>query len=142
MKQLASCDGIMGLNACIYIVGCSSASKTDVEADAADTKHVLDAMCEHIEYVVQTIGASHIGFGFDLCDSYTAGKLGYMDVTSALQAASMGKTTFLREDCLQNHEEALLLTARLLERGMDEKSVLLIISQNWWNYFHSHLPKI
>lgn len=146
MELLANRDGIMGLNACKYIVTgskttskLSGASKNEINMQK---EHYLDSMCEHVEYIVKTIGASHIGFGFDLCDSYTAGKLGYADVSSAIQAALTHNTSFEPEDCLENHEEALLLTARLLERGMDEKSVLLIIGQNWWNFFHTHLPNV
>lgn len=154
MKLLAEKDGIMGLNACKYIVGCTETSnrkndscekrnsKIHTNELSYQKEHYLDAMCEHIEYIVKTIGASHVGFGFDLCDSYTAGKLGYADVPSAIQAAVTGETSFEPEDCLKNHEEALLLTARLLKRGTNEKSVLLIIGQNWWNFFHTHLPKV
>lgn len=146
MERLAEANGIMGLNACKYIVGGRGSSPEAANTikikdnESARTEQYLDAMCEHIEHVVKTIGPSHIGFGFDLCDSYSAGKSGYPDVASAIHAAAANETAFEPEDCLRNHEEALLLTARLLERGMDEKSVLLIIGQNWWNYFRTHLP--
>lgn len=109
MTALACQEGIMGLNACKYIVGCQNPAK------------YLDAMCNHIEYIVTMIGAEHLGFGFDLCDSYTRGKY----QTGTIEP----------EDCLQNHKEALLLTARLLERGMSGQKVLRIIGLNWLEYF-------
>ncbi|MDE7365942.1 MAG: dipeptidase [Lachnospiraceae bacterium] len=109
MTALANQGGIMGLNACKYIVG---------SQNPAD---YLDSMCNHIEYMVTLVGAEHVGFGFDLCDSYSKGKY--------------QTETIDREDCLQNHKEALLLTARLLERGMSEQNVLRIIGLNWLEYF-------
>lgn len=109
MTALANQGGIIGLNACKYIVGCQN---------PAD---YLDSMCKNIEYMVNLVGAEHVGFGFDLCDSYSRGKY---------QTETVDK-----EDCLQNHKEALLLTARLLERGMSEQNVLRIISLNWLEYF-------
>lgn len=109
MKALAQQGGIMGFNACKYIVGCKN------------PEDYLNQMCEHIEYVVRTIGDHHVGFGFDLCDSYTSGKYQNPDIEP--------------EDCLNNYKEALLLTARLLERGMTEQTVLRIISLNWLEYF-------
>lgn len=109
MSALANQGGIMGLNACKYIIGCQNPA------------NYLDAMCRHMEYMVNHIGAEHVGFGFDLCDSYTKGKY----QTEAVE----------QEDCLQNHKEALLLTARLLERGMSEQNVLRIIGLNWLEYF-------
>lgn len=113
MYTLAQQGGIMGLNACKYIVGVEH--PTDY----------LDAMCRHVEYIIKTIGVNHLGYGFDLCDSYSKGKYQKEDIEP--------------EDCLQNHKEALLLTARLLERGMSEQNVLRVISLNWLEYFEALL---
>lgn len=124
MEALAAQGGIMGLNACKYIVGCEN---------PAD---YLDAMCHHIEYIADRIGEQHIGFGFDLCDSYTRAKHGIPVSSSEKSSATACQTADVSpEDCLQNHKEALLLTARLLERGMDEQKVLRIIGLNWLEYF-------
>ena len=98
----------MGFNACKYIVG------------GNNPKQYPDAMCEHIEHAVSIAGADHVGLGFDLCDSYTRGKY----QTYAIEP----------EDCLENHKKALLLTARLLERGMSEQTVLQILGLNWLQY--------
>ncbi|MBP3506243.1 MAG: membrane dipeptidase [Lachnospiraceae bacterium] len=115
MQALAKQGGIMGFNACKYIVGYSG---TDT---GSNSLHCLDAMCCHIEYAVELIGASHVGLGFDLCDSYTRGKYQNENIEP--------------EDCLENHKKALLLTSRLLERGMPEQTVLRIIGLNWLEYF-------
>lgn len=116
MTMLAKQGGIMGFNACKYIVG----------SDHAHSDYTQDLMCQHIEYAVRRLGANHVGFGFDLCDSYT----------NAKSAIPEGQ----EEDCLRNHEEALLLTARLLKRGMPEQTVLRIIGLNWFEYFMTLLP--
>lgn len=124
ITALASQGGIMGLNACKYIVGCE------------DPFDYVDAMCRHIEYITEMIGEQHLGFGFDLCDSYTRAKYP-IEASSSDNPSSTAEQPkgFLPEDCLQNHEEALLLTARLLERGMDEQKVLRLIGLNWLEYF-------
>lgn len=109
ITALASQGGIIGLNACKYIVGCQNPDD------------YLDTMCRHMEHIMHVAGIKHVGFGFDLCDSYTIGKY----QTESIE----------REDCLQSHKEALLLTARLLKRGMSEQNVLRIIGLNWLEYF-------
>ena len=83
-------------------------------------------MCEHILYISHFIGFSRIGFGFDLCDSYTRGR----DQTDLIE----------KEDCLENHEEALLLTARLMERGISEAELRQLLGTNWLQYFSQILP--
>lgn len=51
----------MGMNGCVYIAG------------SFEGNH-LEMLCRHIEYEVEKIGASHVGYGFDLCDSYDFAK--------------------------------------------------------------------
>lgn len=113
LKSLACQSGILGINANKYIVG-------------SDGCNPLDKMCEHILYISHFIGFSHIGFGFDLCDSYTRGR----DQTDLIE----------KEDCLENHEEALLLTARLMERGISEAELRQLLGTNWLQYFSQILP--
>ena len=115
MKSLAEQGGIMGLNACKYIIG------------SENPEEYLDRMCEHLEYALNLTGPHHLGFGFDLCDSYEQGK--------------HQRTDLPLEDCLANHKEALLLTARLLERGLSEQNALRIIGLNWMEYFENLLPE-
>lgn len=115
MKALAEQGGIMGLNACKYIVG------------SENPEEYLDRMYEHLEYALNLIGPRHLGFGFDLCDSYEQGK--------------HQRTDLPLEDCLANHKEAPLLTARLLERGLSEQNALRIIGLNWLEYFENLLSE-
>ncbi|HKM03574.1 MAG TPA: membrane dipeptidase [Lachnospiraceae bacterium] len=112
MLALQSRGGVMGLNANKYIVG----------AYKEKDENVFLKMCQHIEYAVKVMGDSHVGFGFDLCDSYMAARprLHFMEE---------------QEDCLKNHEESILVTALLLERGMAEASVIKIIGGNFVKFF-------
>lgn len=113
LLALAKQGGVVGINACKYIAG-------------SDTAYTTDVLCRQIEYIQSLIGSSHIGFGFDLCDSYSRARY-YPELPEP-------------EDCLHNHKEALLLTAQLLERGMTEQTVLPLIGLNWFTYFEQVLP--
>ena len=44
-------------------------------------------------------------------------------------------------DCLLNHGNVPLLTAALLQRGMDEEAVRKIVGENFVQYFRKMLPK-
>ena len=116
MYQLAKQGGIMGMNGCKYIAGSQSGNH-------------LEMLCKHIEYEVQTIGAEHVGYGFDLCDSYDRAR-----------AALQGREYTDQDDCLLHHGQIPMVTAALLQRGMPEESVTRIISGNFMNYFKHILP--
>ena len=111
MEKLANQGGIMGMNGCKYIAG------------SKEGNH-LEMLCRHIEYEVEKIGADHVGFGFDLCDSYDRAR-----------AALKSETCTWQDDCLLNHSQVPLVTAALLQRGMQEEKVCRIIGQNFWDYF-------
>jgi membrane dipeptidase len=117
MQRLGVQGGLMGLNACKCIVGCEE----DENVDA------LELMCRHVEYAAAKIGADRIGFGFDLCDGL------YDSEPKVIYTESKG-------DCFANHGETFLLTAALLQRGMDEEAVKGIIGGNWVDYFRKMLP--
>lgn len=57
LKKLGEKGGVAGLNGCQYISGSKAGNH-------------LDMLCRHVEHEVSLIGAEHVGFGFDLCDSY------------------------------------------------------------------------
>ena len=65
---------------------------------------------------------------FDFCDSYTA-------------AERMAEGQPHYADCLLNHGNVPLLTAALLQRGMDEETVRKIVGENFVQYFRKMLPK-
>lgn len=116
MEILANQGGIMGLNASKKIVGVTTKEEGLVK------------MCEHIEYEVFKIGADHVGFGTDLCDSYQ----------EACEDCSFADEP---GDCLSNHGELLKVSALLLQRGMKKEDLIKIISKNFYNYFGEMLPK-
>lgn len=111
MRALASKGGIMGMNGCKYIAGSLSGNH-------------LEMLCRHIEYEAEQIGAEHVGYGFDLCDSY-----------SRARAALRGENYTDRDDCLSDHGQVPLVTAALLQRGMDAEKAACIIGSNFINYF-------
>lgn len=117
MKALAALGGVMGVNGCRYIAGSLAGNH-------------LEMLCRHVEYEVEKIGAGHVGYGFDLCDSYERGK-----------AALEGHSFMGPDDCLTDHGQIPLLTAALLQRGMREEDVRRIIGQNFVDYLREMLPR-
>lgn len=111
MLYLAGQGGIMGINGCQCIAGSLRGNH-------------LEMLCRHIEHEVTVMGAEHVGYGFDLCDSY-----------DEAGAALRGESRVCRNDCLLNHGQIPLVTAALLQRGMDEGSVRKIIGENFLTYF-------
>lgn len=111
MGALAFQDGIMGMNGCVFLTG------------SFEGNH-LEMLCRHIEYEVEKIGAAHVGYGFDLCDSYDFAK-----------AALSGKKPEKKYDCLLNHSQVPLLSAALLQRGMSSEDVKCIMGGNFINFF-------
>ncbi len=116
MKQLAEKGGFMGLNGCKLIAG------------SKEGNH-LEMLCRHAEYEVEKIGASHVGFGFDLCDSYDRAdaKLRRLDRPEEM-------------DCFCNHSQIPLLTAALLQRGMKEEDVKMLMGGSVAYYLEKVLP--
>ena len=117
MTALASWGGIMGMNGCKYIAG------------SLEGNH-LEMLCRHIEYEVEKIGPEHVGYGFDLCDSYDRAR-----------AALKGECYTDRDDCLLDHSQVPLVSAALLQRGMDTGDVKRIIGGNFIDYFKDILPE-
>lgn len=116
MKALADAGGVMGVNGCKYIAGSLSGNH-------------LEMLCRHVEYEAEKIGAGHVGYGFDLCDSYERGK-----------AALEGRLSTSRDDCLTDHGQIPFLTAALLQRGMGEEDARRIIGGNFLDYLGKLLP--
>lgn len=117
MRVLAEQGGVMGLNGCRYITG-------SLQGDH------LAKMCEHIEYEIARMGSAHVGFGFDLCDSYD-------EARAKLQA---GNSSLQKDDCLPDHAHIPMVTAALLQRGMKEQDVIQIMGKSWILYLKEVLP--
>jgi membrane dipeptidase len=116
MRRLAAQGGLMGLNGCKCIVG---------SEEGGDG---LEIMCRHIEYETAMLGADRVGYGFDFCDGL------YDSEPKTVYQESKG-------DCLEHHGQVPMLTAALLQRGMDEETVKKIIGGNWVTYFRRMLPE-
>lgn len=117
IEALARQGGIMGMNGCKYIAGSLLGNH-------------LEMLCRHIEYEVEKTGGGHVGYGFDLCDSY-----------GRASAALQGKCYTDRDDCLLDHSQVPLVSAALLQRGMEAVLVKDIIGGNFMRYFKGILRK-
>jgi membrane dipeptidase len=115
IRTLAAHGGVMGLNAYTSIVG----------ADPR-TEDPIPKLCDHIEHVIGLVGDAHVGFGFDLCDSYYAAAHGDPAVTQP-------------EDCLKSHADAPEITAELLRRGHSEARLQRIVGGNFVEFFRRAL---
>ena len=109
--ELAGRGGVAGVNGCKYIAGSLSGNH-------------LEMLCRHVEYMVEKMGAEHVGYGFDLCDSYDAAR-----------AKLLGKNSVSLDDCLKGHEQIPLVTTALLQRGMPEETVIKVIGGNFIRFF-------
>lgn len=114
LKALAQRGGVVGINAIKHILG------VEKEEDR------IAKMCDHIDYAVKLVGADHVGFGFDLCNSC-------MD---CLRKADAPLSDY---DALYSHGEALLITEELLNRGYTEEDTKKIIGENFLRVFRTVL---
>lgn len=124
MQILADQGGIAGLNGCICLVS----ETAEEEYPDENGVYCLEKLCMHVEHMVEVMGPEHVGYGFDFCDSYTA-------------AERMAEGQPHYADCLLNHGNVPLLTAALLQRGMNEEAVRKIVGENFVQYFRKMLPK-
>lgn len=122
MRALTEKGGVMGLNGCRLITGSQSGNH-------------LEMLCLHAEYEVRKIGAKHVGFGFDLCDSYDRAE--YALRKKSDESAKPPKEA----DCLLDHGQIPLVTAALIARGMREEDVIGIIGKNFINFLKKTLPE-
>lgn len=101
--------GIIGINGHTRIAG------------SAEKSNHLEMLCRHVEHIVNLAGSGHVGYGFDLCDSYS-------------RAEPRLSFNVENNNCLKNHGEMILLTAALLQRGLPEKDVTAIIGGNFYSF--------
>jgi membrane dipeptidase len=114
IEALAKRGGVIGLNACTAIAGTSPQPK----------ERALERLCEQTEYLVWKAGEEHVGFGFDLCNGLSA-------ATPRIHFETQ------EDDLLAHHGEMVLLSAKLLERGMSEECLVKILGGNFLRYYRS-----
>lgn len=114
IKAIASRNGVIGINAYKNIAG------------VGEGEDPIKKLADHIEYMVNLVGAKHVGYGFDLCNNFYDSELKFKYVTH-------------NSDSLNSHAEAVLLTEELLKRGITEDDAKLIIGGNFYRVFHEIL---
>lgn len=121
MQKLAKKGGIMGLNGCKLIAGSKKGNH-------------LEMLCRHAEYELDKLGSAGVCFGFDLCDSYDKAyyELRKMQGFTEKEPEAM--------DCFCDYSQIPLLTAALLQRGMEENRVIGIMGRNLLDYLEKILP--
>jgi len=116
IKMIAERNGVIGLNAHKMIAGIK------------DNEDPIKELCDHIEYMVKLVGAKHVGYGFDLCKGFYESELKFQS-----------KFQPYISDGLKSHEETILLTEELLNRGISIEDVKLIIGGNFFRVFNEIL---
>ena len=114
ITAISNRDGVIGINAYKTIAG------------VKEGEDPVKRLADHIEYIIKLAGANHVGYGFDLCDSYYESELKF-------------KYEPHNSDCIKSHAEAVLLTEELLRRGIPEDDMKLIIGGNFLRIFHEIL---
>lgn len=110
IKAIAERNGVIGVNAYKSIAG------------VKEGEDPVKRLADHVEYMANLVGPSHVGYGFDLCDSYYDSELKF-------------KFEVHNSDSIASHAEAVLITEELLRRGMSEEDMKLIIGGNFYRVF-------
>jgi len=114
IKAIAERNGVIGINAYKSIAG------------VKDGEDPIKKLVDHIVYIVNLVGAEHVGYGFDLCDSYYESELKF-------------KYEPHTSDSIVCHGDSTLLTEELLRRGISEEDIKLIIGGNFFRIFNEIL---
>lgn len=107
IKAIAERNGVIGINAYKNIAG------------VEEKDNPIEKLADHIEYIINLVGAEHVGYGFDLCNNYYDSELKFNYVEQD-------------SDSLKSHADVYLLTEELLKRGIHEDDVKLIIGGNFY----------
>ncbi|WP_313165742.1 membrane dipeptidase [Sedimentibacter sp.] len=114
IKAIAERNGVIGINAYKNIAG------------VGEGEEPIKKLVDHIEYMVKLVGASHVGYGFDLCNNYYESEMKF-------------KFEPFNSDSLSSHADAVLLTEEILKRGISEDDAKLIIGGNFLRVFNDVL---
>jgi len=113
LSKLALQGGIIGINA----------YKNMICGEMCVGPYGIEKLCDHIEYVMNYVGASHVGLGLDLCNRY-------FEVEPGIGEPRIGG------DSINSHAEALYITAILLARRVSKGNIINLIGGNFFNYFN------
>ena len=108
LKAVADSGGVIGINGMKKFL-----------VENPDTQDAVEGICEHIEYMISKVGTDHVGLGFDLYDSLCSCELRF----------NFGPPP--QDDALRSHREMLLITQKLLDRGMEEETIKKILGGNF-----------
>lgn len=108
IKALAQTGGVIGINA--------------ISTQVAEKNATLDKLVDHISYMADLVGAEHVGLGLDFVKN--DGTLHPDD-----ELFNSGENKLLPE--LENEEDLLNLTDRLLKRGFKEPEITKILGGNF-----------
>jgi membrane dipeptidase len=114
IKVIAERNGVIGINAYKNIAG------------VKEGEDPIKKLADHIEYMVELVGPRHVGYGFDLCNSYYDSELKF-------------KFEPHNSDSLDSHKDAVFLTEELLKRGMSTEDAKLVIGGNFLRIFNDIL---
>ncbi|MBI3058681.1 MAG: membrane dipeptidase [Deltaproteobacteria bacterium] len=108
IKALAQTGGVIGINA--------------ISTQVAEKNATLDKLVDHISYMADLVGTEHVGLGLDFVKN--DGALHPDD-----ELFNSGENKLLPE--LENEEDLLNLTDRLLKRGFQEIEITKILGGNF-----------
>lgn len=108
IKALAQTGGVIGINA--------------ISTQVAEKNATLDKLVDHISYMADLVGTEHVGLGLDFVKN--DGALHPDD-----ELFNSGENKLLPE--LENEEDLLNLTDRLLKRGFKEIEITKILGGNF-----------
>lgn len=103
---VADSGGTIGINSIMPII------------DIQENDNYIKKMCDHIDHISSLVGCGHISFGFDICIGMDKSSIRFGDK----------KNDFI--DAFKNHEDSILITEELLNRGYSEENIKKILGDN------------
>ncbi|SKC37100.1 dipeptidase [Maledivibacter halophilus] len=119
IKELASKDGVIGVNAAAMIVS------QDIE------KATIEKYADHIDYLVKIAGVEHVGLGFDFCDH----------LKKYSTEEDKKRDPFPSFDVIKGHSKVKELTSMLIDRGYTDECLKLIYGENFMRVYKNVLDK-
>ena len=106
---IAKTGGVVGMNALNVFVRDNEPNVT--------VSHFVD----HVDHIINLVGAQHVGLGFDLCDSHAD----FMKMVPAIES----------HDLIDTHAGLGDFTQELIIRGYSDKNIVAILGGNFTRVF-------